>query len=66
MSDSLPKPEVELVGTDGNIFALLGRCRRALRAAGNTAAVKEMTDRVTSAGDYDTALAILCEYVEAV
>ena len=54
----MEKPKMNLVGEDGNVFAILGRASRALQQA------KEMFDRVTSSDDYYEALNIISEYVE--
>ena len=54
-----------LIGTDGNIFALLGRARGALRRGGRSDLIEPMTKEVTSSGSYEEALAHICEYVEA-
>ena len=59
------KPRVKLVGTDGNIFAVVGRCKQALEQAGLPDQAKEMTQRVFKATSYDEALAICQEYVDA-
>ena len=59
------KPEVQLTGTDGNVFALIGTCSRALKRAGLREQATEMTNRVMSAESYDEALAIMMQYVEA-
>jgi len=61
----MKKPKVKLVGEDGNIFFILGRCRRALKQAGQAEAAEEMTRRVTESGDYYVALGIIQEYVDA-
>jgi hypothetical protein len=58
------KPKVKLVGTDGNIFALTGKCSQALRSAGQSEKAKEMAGKVFASKSYHEALAILCEYVE--
>ena len=54
-----------LVGTDGNIFALLGRAREALRRGGRSDLIEPLTKEVTSSGSYEEALTHICEYVEA-
>ena len=59
------KPSVKLVGTDGNIFAVVGRCARALREAGQANKAKEMTESVSKAGSYNEALGICMRYVDA-
>jgi len=58
------KPKVRLVGTDGNIFSLLGICSRALKKAGRMDEAKAMQGKVFQAKSYEEALAILSEYVE--
>lgn len=59
------KPEVKLVGQDGNVFSIIGRCRRALIKAGQHDEAKEMVDRATKAVSYSAALGIVQEYVDA-
>ncbi|MEK6526634.1 MAG: hypothetical protein AABZ22_07160, partial [Nitrospirota bacterium] len=61
----LLKPSVKLVGTDGNIFAVVGRCARALREAGQADKAKELTESVSKARSYDEALGICMRYVDA-
>ena len=60
----MDKPRINLIGEDGNVFAILGRAGRALRQAGMADEAKEMFDRVTNCGSYDEALNIISEYVE--
>ena len=58
------KPRMELVGHDGNIFSILGRASRLLKATGMRDEAKEMCDRVTNgAHSYGEALQIVSEYV---
>jgi hypothetical protein len=45
-------PDVDLVGQDGNAFAVPGRVQSAMRRAGHADLVTEFTDEATS-GDYD-------------
>ena len=61
MSD---KPKMQLLGHDGNIFAIMGHASALLREAGQSSRAKEMRERVTSSGSYDEALCIISEYVE--
>ena len=56
--------EVELTGTDGNVFALLGRCTKALKRAGFADEAKALADEVMSAGSYDEALQLMMSYCE--
>jgi hypothetical protein len=60
------KPRVQLTGTDGNVFALLGRCTKALKDIEQFHRARELTDRVLETHSYDEALALMQEYVEAV
>ena len=58
------RPEMELIGYDGNIFGILGRASRLLKRNGLAAESKEMFDRTTSCHSYDEALNIISEYVQ--
>ena len=58
------KPMMQLIGQDGNIFAIMGRASRLLKNAGQSDKVKEMCDRVTASQSYSEALNIVSEYVE--
>jgi hypothetical protein len=51
------KPDVRLVGTDGNAFAIIGKVARALRQAGKPELVKPYMDEAMS-GDYDHLLQV--------
>jgi len=64
----LPTPytnvTVQLVNTDGNAFALLGKVRQALRRAGyDTAFIEEFTAEAM-AGNYDELIQSIMRYVE--
>ena len=58
------KPKMQLIGQDGNIFAISGRASRLLKNAGQSDKAKEMCDRVTASQSYSEALNIVSEYVE--
>ena len=58
------KPKMQLLGEDGNIFAILGRASRLLNRAGMKARSEEMFQRVTACEDYNVALNIISEYVD--
>ncbi len=58
------KPPCRLVGTDGNVFAIIGRVREALRAAGQADRAAEFTSRAFAAGSYDAVVRLCFEYVE--
>lgn len=58
------RPELKLLGHDGNIFSILGDASRLLRRAGMSEQANEMADRVHKSGNYYEALGIISEYVE--
>ena len=58
------KPKMQLIGQDGNIFAITGRASRLLKSSGQGDKAKEMRDRVMSCDSYQKALSIVSEYVE--
>ena len=69
--EKIPKPEknslrpkMQLIGQDGNIFAIMGRASRLLKESGQSDKAKEMCDRVMSCDSYQKALNIISEYVE--
>ena len=58
------RPKMQLLGYDGNIFAIMGRAGRLLTDCGQADKAKEMRDRVMSCDSYQKALGIVSEYVE--
>lgn len=60
------KPEVELVGQDGNAFAIMGRIRQAWQRNRNIEnrqeIIKEYLERAQS-GDYNNLLAVSMQYI---
>ena len=58
------RPKMQLIGQDGNIFAIMGRASRLLKSAGQRDKAKEMCNRVMASKSYNAALAIVSEYVE--
>jgi hypothetical protein len=63
MSDK-PKPKVQLVGEDGNVFNLLGLCVKALKRDVQYEEAQELQKRVLECGSYEKALSIMLEYIE--
>ncbi len=55
------KPEMQLLGMDGNIFVVLGNASRLLKRNGMGDQAKEMMERATAAGSYEQALIIVSE-----
>jgi hypothetical protein len=58
------KPECQLMGGDGNVFAIIGTVSSSLKQAGLTDKAKEFTGRAFNAGSYDEVLAMTFEYVD--
>lgn len=61
--DKQQKPDCKLLGTDGNIFNLMGIASRTLRQNGMAEQAVEMRDRICASGSYDEALCIIGDYV---
>ena len=65
----MSKPKVQLTGEDGNIFNLMTVARRAMikhygHSEGREKA-NEMMNQVFKADSYETALLLICDYVDA-
>lgn len=60
----IQRPKMQLIGYDGNIFAIMGRAGRLLTDCGQADTAKEMRERVMSCDSYQKALSIVSEYVE--
>jgi hypothetical protein len=58
------KPKVQLIGENGNIFAILGRCSKVLKREGQEKEAKEMSGKVFASKSYEEALSIITDYVE--
>ena len=61
---TVKKPVVKLLGTDGNVFAIIGVCSKALKRAGQPEKAKEMSEKAVRAGSYHEAIGICMQYVE--
>jgi hypothetical protein len=59
-----PRPRVELVGTDGNAFELLGLVFRTLREAGWSKEEIDAFQADATEGDYDYLLRTVMKYLE--
>lgn len=57
------RPECQLIGTDGNAFALIGTVSRCLKRAGFPEKAHEFLHRAMQ-GDYDHVLQTIMDYVE--
>lgn len=60
----IEKPEVELIGHDGNAFAILGRCQRASRKIDWSKEQWEEFRTKATSGNYDNLLSVVMEYFE--
>lgn len=60
----LEKPSCKLLGTDGNVFALLSRVSDCLRRNGQGVRIAGLRTKVMNSGSYDEALQIMMEYVD--
>ena len=56
--------KVELVGQDGNAFAIMGRVTNAMRRAGVDREIIKQYQQEAMSGDYDHLLQVTMEYVE--
>lgn len=57
---------LQLIGTDGNVFSIVGRVREALRKAGQEDRARDFVERAFRSGSYDAVLQLCLEYVEVV
>jgi len=57
------KPDCPLIGTDGNIFHLVGIAAKTLKRNGMSTEASEMSEKVFNSDSYEEALGIIGEYV---
>ena len=55
------KPAIQLVGTDSNVYSIIGLCRQTAKRAGWTPAQVTALREDMMSGDYDHALAVALE-----
>lgn len=58
------RPVVKLIGTDGNAFAVVSRCRQAAREAGWADEQWDVVREEMFDGDYDHLLGVVMNYFE--
>ena len=58
------KPACKLVGTDGNVFSIIGRVKHALKQAGQDDRAREFVEKAFRAGSYDEVLRLCMDFVE--
>ncbi len=61
---STRKPDLKLVGADGNAFSILGLALRAAKQAGWTEAQRDAYTKAALSGDYDHLLAVTQEHFD--
>lgn len=62
MENSLPK--CKLVGTDGNVFAIIGAVSNALKKAGLPEKAAEFRTKAMQSASYDAVLLLCFDYVD--
>lgn len=63
MNPKYPQVKVQLVGEDGNAFAILGRVTGAMRRAGITETERNEFTKEATSGDYDNLLRTVLAWV---
>ena len=63
-SETVEKPPCVLLGTDGNVFSIIGAVSKCLKRAGQPDAAKEFATRAMKSHSYDAVLQLCFEYVE--
>lgn len=63
-ADEIEKPSCKLVGTDGNVFSIIGLVSKTLQRAKQPERAAEFQKKAMSAGSYDAVLAMVHDYVE--
>lgn len=58
------KPACKLIGTDGNVFNIIGKVSAALKDAGHADKAEEFRDKAFVSGSYDEVLRLCEDYVE--
>ena len=59
-----PPPVCRLIGTAGNVFAIIGKVRRTLHEAGQPERANAFSERAFQSRSYDEVLQLCMEYVE--
>lgn len=58
------KPTCKLIGSNGNVFVLIGLVSNTLKKSGSPELAKEFIDKVLKCKSYEEALCIISDYVE--
>ena len=60
----MEKPTCKLIGTDGNVFSIIGKVSNTLKKVGQTDKAKEFCSKAMSSHSYDAVLALCFDYVD--
>lgn len=58
------KPECKLIGTDGNVFSIIGKVKSALRSAGLKDQAEDFMGKAFASESYEAVLQLAMKYVE--
>ena len=61
---ALTDVNVKLIGTDGNVFSIIGKVSRELKRAGHKDLATEFTNKAFGSASYDEVLRLVMEYCE--
>ena len=64
--ENLKKPEIQLIGVDGDAFSVMGIAVRALKSEGNDSEVVDAYQKEAMSGDYDHLLQTTMTYCEVI
>ena len=64
MEKEFVKPECKLVGTDGNVFAIIGKVSGALKRAGYRDKAEEFSNKAMDSESYQAVLQLCFKYVD--
>lgn len=62
----MEKPQIDVSGLDGNVFAVLGECTRVLKENNQKKEAEELVKKVFASKSYEEALKQCMNYVEFV
>jgi len=66
MNEGAVKPRCQLVGTDGNVFAIIGTVAKTLRRAGQHEREAEWRTKAMACESYDAVLGLVFEFVDPI
>ncbi len=62
-TDDEEKPKCQLVGTDPNVFSIIGHVERTLKRAGLREKADEFREKAFACGSYDEVIQLAFDYV---